>query len=90
MNEETLFNYTNTWTSPRFFRKQNIGDFVGNMSLGINLEEFQQTKSFFRTSGTFKVSGDYPRVKQFAQALEKEYWDHLSFHAEWSFYDKLI
>jgi hypothetical protein len=90
MSEQTLFNYENRWTSPRFLFKQNIGAYVTNNSLNLTLEEFYETKTLFRHSGFFKVSGNYESVNQFAQLLEKEYWDYLAFHADWSYYDSLV
>lgn len=87
---ETTFTYENIWSSPRFWFRTNIGDFVAHTSLGLYLEEFNETKTLLRTTGRFKVSGDYHSIKIFGQLLEREYWDYLSTHLDWSYYDNLI
>jgi len=88
--DENTFTYENIWSSPRFWFRINIGDFVAHTSLGLVLEEFNESKTLFRTSGRFKVSGDYHSIKTFGQMLEREYWDYLSNHLDWSHYDKLL
>jgi hypothetical protein len=90
MSVEPIFNYGNSWSSPRFFFKQNIGDFVGATSLNITLDEFTESKNFFRTTGSFKVSGNYSSVKQFAQLLERDYGKYLTFEADWPYYDSIV
>jgi hypothetical protein len=90
MTAEPLFVYENSWSSPRFLFKQNIGDFVGATSLSINLDEFTENKTFFGRSGSFKVSGDYSNVKRFGQLLEREYGKYLSLEADWPYYDSLV
>lgn len=87
---KTTFTYENIWSSPRFWFRTNIGDFVAHTSLGLNLEEFNETKNLFRTSGRFKVSGDYHSIRTFGQLLEREYRDYISMHIDWDRYDKLI
>jgi len=91
-----LFEYQNSWNNPRFgiftdFLYPNIGNYVSASSQvsGLTLDEYSETNSFLRSLGAFKVTGSYSDVKQFAQALEKNYWDYLSFHADWHQYDLL-
>jgi hypothetical protein len=89
-NLEPLSNYENRWSSPRFLFKQNIGNYVSENTLNLTLEEFSESKTLFKSSGFFKVSGNYESVKQFALLLEKEYGEYLAFHADWSYYDSLF
>ena len=96
MNEQ-LFEYQNKWSTPRLgfvtdLLYPNVGNYVSSSSLvsGLTLDEFQETKSFFRSLGSFKVTGQYTDVKMFAQALEKDYQDYLSVFINWEQTDQLF
>lgn len=55
-----IFEYSNSWNSPRFWLSPNIGDVVGVLSLshGLSLLEYSQNLSLTRSIGSFMVSGD--------------------------------
>jgi hypothetical protein len=94
---EQFFEYQNKWSTPRLgfatdLLYPNIGNYVSSSSLvsGLTLDEFQETKSVFRSLGSFKVTGQYTDVKLFAQALEKDYKEYIEFFCDWDRTDQLF
>lgn len=92
-----LFEYQNTWSTPRFgiftdLLYPNIGHYVSAHSLvsGLTLNEFNEEKTFLRSLGSFKVTGEYSYVRLFAQALEKDYKPYISFFCDWETTDKFF
>ena len=67
-----IFEYGNSWDSPRFWLKQNIGDVVGHLSLshGLALNAYTENLSWRRSVGSFMVSGEFEDVKLFGQRME--------------------
>lgn len=88
-----IFEYANSWNSPRFWLKQNIGEVVGHLSLshGLALVEYTQNLSWTRSVGSFLVSGDFNDVRLFGEYLEKEYSSYLTLtHTDWDLYHTLF
>ncbi|QGT54450.1 hypothetical protein b3_0207 [Synechococcus phage B3] len=92
-----LFEYKNTWSTPRLgffteFLYPDIGHYVSAHSLvsGLSLDEFSEEKTFLRSLGSFKVTGEYSDVRLFAQSLEKDYKDYISFFCDWDQTDSIF
>jgi hypothetical protein len=88
-----IFEYSNSWNSPRFWLSPNIGDVVGQLSLshGLALVEYSQELSWTRSIGSFLVSGDFNDVRVFGERLEKDYSKYLTLtHTDWIFYQNLL
>lgn len=84
-----IFEYSNSWNSPRFWFDPNIGDVVGQLSLshGLALVEYSQDLSWFRSIGSFLVSGDFNDVRIFGERLEKDYSKYLTLtNTDWTYY----
>lgn len=84
-----IFEYSNSWNSPRFWLSPNIGDVVSNLSLshGLALPEYSQTLSITRSIGSFMVSGDFNDVRIFGERLEQDYSKYLTLkHTDWNYY----
>ena len=83
------FEYSNNWDSPRFWFRKNIGDIVGILSLshGLDLAEYNEDKTLFRTIGGFKVVGEFYDVRSFGEHLEKIYGQYLNLkNTDWDYY----
>jgi hypothetical protein len=84
-----IFEYGNSWNSPRFWLKPNIGEVVNQLSLshGLALVEYTQDLSWTRSVGSFLVSGEFEDVKLFGQRLELDYNNYLTLkNTDWNFY----
>ena len=89
MNNLERFEYSNSWSSPRFFFKKNIGDAVEALSYahGLDLAEFYQDNTFFNTLGGFKIVGDFYDVMSFGMRLETDYGQYLNYSdTDWDYY----
>jgi hypothetical protein len=87
-----IFEYSNSWNSPRFWFKPNIGDVVSNLSLshGLALVEYSQNLTFLRSYGSFLVSGDFNDVRIFGERLEKDYSPYFTLNnTDWNHYQSL-
>ena len=86
----TLFEYSNSWNSPKFWFKPNIGDVASTLSYshGLSLNGFSQEFNNGRCYGSFTVCGDFYDVKLFGQRLEKDYKDYLTrINTDWDYYE---
>lgn len=86
-----IFEYSNSWNSPRFWLSPNIGEVVGELSLshGLALNEYTQKLSFTRSIGSFMVSGDFNDVRIFGERLELDYSEYLTLkNTDWNYYQK--
>jgi hypothetical protein len=87
--ERLKFEYANTWNCPRFFNNKSVSNAVGTLSLahGLDLETFHEQKTLFSSIGGFKVIGEFPDVRKFGEALERQYGEYLSdANTDWDFY----
>lgn len=87
-----IFEYSNSWNSPRFWLSPNIGDVVGVLSLshGLSLLEYSQNLSLTRSIGSFMVSGDIEDICIFGKRLESDYSKYLTLQStDWDHYKKL-
>ena len=87
------FEYGNDWNSPIFWFSKNIGDIVGSSSLalGLNLDAYDQRLSFFRSSGTFVVVGDFFSVRRFGEQLESQFGRFLTnSQTDWDYYQTYL
>lgn len=88
-----IFEYSNSWSSPRFWFKPNIGDVVSELSLshGLALVEYTQNLSLASSIGSFLVSGNFDDVRMFGQRLEQDYPEYLTLNTtDWNHYQNLI
>jgi hypothetical protein len=84
-----LFEYPNSWNSPRFFFQKNIGDIINELSLahGLDLKTFTENRGFFNRSGTFTVVGEFSDVRAFGEFLESTYNNYLTHsNTDWDLY----
>lgn len=84
-----VFEYANSWNSPRFWLRPNIGDVVSQLSLshGLALSEFTQNLTFNRSYGSFNVSGPFEDIRLFGERLERDYAEFLTLpHTDWDYY----
>lgn len=85
----TVFEYSNSWNSPRFWFRPNIGDVVSNLSLshGLALMEYSQNLTFTRSIGSFLVIGSFDDVRIFGERIEEDYSKYLTLkRTNWDFY----
>jgi hypothetical protein len=88
-----IFEYSNSWNSPRFWFSPNIGDIVSTLSYshGLALVEYSQELSITRSIGSFLVSGAFNDVRVFGERLEKDYSKYLTLsHTDWDHYQRSI
>lgn len=87
------FEYGNSWNSPRFWFQPNINDVVGSTSLalGLDLQSYDQQVTFFRTSGTFVVVGEFCNVRRFGEQLEEQFGEYLTHsQTDWDYYQTYL
>ena len=85
----SIFEYANSWNSPRFWLAPNIGDVVQELSLshGLAIPEFAQRLTLARSYGSFLVAGPLEDVRLFGQRLEFDYGKYLTLRqTDWSYY----
>jgi hypothetical protein len=88
-----IFEYSNSWNSPRFWLSKNIGDVVGDLSLshGLFLGEYSQNLSLSRSIGSFMVSGNFDDVRVFGERIELDYGKYLTLkNTDWNYYENTI
>ena len=89
MTASPVFEYGNSWSSPRFWLSPNIGDVVQALSLshGLAIPEFTQQLTFRRSVGSFLVSGPFEDLKLFGQRLEADFHQYLTLPStDWDYY----
>jgi hypothetical protein len=87
----TVFEYSNSWNSPRFWFRPNIGDVASELSLshGLALIEYSQKLTFTRSIGSFLVSGSFDDVRIFGERIEEDYSEYLTLKStNWDFYQQ--
>lgn len=90
MTVTPVFEYGNSWNSPRYWFSPNIGDVVQELSLshGLALPEYTQKLTILRSIGSFLVSGPFEDVKLLGQRLEADYAKYLTLpRTDWNYYD---
>lgn len=83
------FEYYNAWNSPKFWFQKDIGQIVGIRSLdhGLDLAEYHEEKTLFKSSGFFRVVGEFYDVRRFGEQLEKDYGQYLILNqTDWDYY----